>query len=69
MLRGEKHMKDFYFIAGIGIGALVGMAVMYKSKTAKEVACECEKGINNVAENVKKTLTPKKSKKEKQQEK
>ena len=56
-------MKDFYFIAGLGLGALVGMAVMYKSKMAKQVAQKCEQGLNEAANEVKKTIAPKNDKK------
>ena len=49
-------MKDFYFITGLGLGALVGMAVMYKSKKAKEIAKKCEESITETTNDVKEKL-------------
>ena len=56
-------MKDFCFIAGVGVGALVGMIVMYKSKMAKEIAEKCEEGITDTAQEIKKKIAPKPAKK------
>jgi len=59
-------MKDFYFIAGLGIGAMVGMIVMYKSKSAQEIAHKCEDGITEATNEIKKKMQPKKTKKSSQ---
>lgn len=55
-------MKDIYFIAGLGLGAIAGMIVMYKSKKAKEIASTCEKGAVKVAEEIKEKVEDKKQK-------
>ena len=57
-------MKEFCFIAGVGLGALAGMAIMYKSKKAKEIAQKCEEGITETAVEIKKEIMPKKDKKQ-----
>lgn len=53
-------MKDFYFISGVALGALAGMAIMYKSKAVKEAAHKCEEGLMQATKEIKEKVQNKK---------